>query len=630
MSFKISNKDSIINIGNAYQNNMNDFYRRKMGAHYTSEKYILYVIKPLFLNKLYDEFNNIKASSVDTLDRLKELHNKIASLKFLDPACGCGNFLIITYCELRKLENEILKEIVSIDKTNNEVLQKVSINQFYGIEIEESSYNLARSLMLLIQETMNNETYNHLGIKSNKVTLEDFRSIVCDNALTINWEDVISPHECSYIIGNPPFAGTGTTNNDQKQWLKDLYPPKYRLGGVDFVTAWFIKASDYMLHNTNIKTAFVATNSICQGEQVPTLWNLLLDKGIIINFAYTSFKWTNDTENNANVTCVIVGFSYEDGDKYIYRIDDDTIKRVKNISPYLIDDSTNTIVKKTVKTLNFPLTIKVGNRPNDDGNLLLTYDEFMNEKGKNPGIERFIKKFKGSREIIHGKCRYCIWLNEEDMREWSKFDFINQRVEKCRKFREQSVKTGDAYKLKDVPWSFGQLTSITNPKSALAIPIVSSETRDYIPMDFVTDDTIISNSAFLIPNADLFIFSIVTSRIHMVWMRLTGGRMDTRYRYSKYYTYNTFILPHIDEESKHELVDNANKILEYRANSHKTLAELYDPNTMPIELKSLHSKNDMMVDMLYKKEGFNDDAERLMFLIQEYSSTINSNCVDVF
>ena len=616
--------------GAMFQNAMDPKKRREVGAHYTSEANILKLIKPLFLDSLVQEFEDIKLLKNEKIknQKLYALQDKIASLKFLDPACGCGNFLIITYRELRRLENAILKETLTSALLLQEFGTKVSINQFYGIEIEDWPAEIAHLSMWLMQHVMNQESSELLGKDIPSIPLKESSTIVCNNSLTINWEDVISPHECSYIIGNPPFGGAVTINSEQKQWLKDLYPQKYKVNRADFVTAWFVKASNYMLLNSNIKTAFVATNSICQGQQVAILWGLLIKQGIIINFAYTSFKWTNSAKDKAGITCIIIGFSYVNNvSKIIYKQRDDNSivgYRVNNISPYLIDEPSNTIIPSCSNAISAPLPIMFGNMPNDDGNLLLSYEEALDLKERYPGIDKFIKFFKGSDEIINGKTRCCFWLKDEDRDKWSAYDVINERLNRCKIYRLKSTRS-NTLKLAQKPWLFeGSL----NPKSALVIPGVSSERRKYIPIDFIDDKTIISNAAFIIPNADFLTLSLMLSYMHMVWMKLTSGRLKTDYRYSKDMIYNTFVWPELDDSVKRKLMEVARDIYTCRCLHRKSLAELYDPETMPDDLRDLHIKNDDLVEQAYRAEPFVDDDDRLSFLINLYNKKINDNSKD--
>ena len=610
--------------GAMFQNAMDVDKRRNMGAHYTSEENILKLIKPLFLDDLYAEFDEIDGLVKESTKRTRfmALQNKIASLKFLDPACGCGNFLIITYRELRRLENLILERLFVNEFVLLQDAIKVNINNFYGIEIEDWPAEIAHISMWLMEHVMNQETALKFGTAIPSIPLKSSATIKCANALTTDWNDVIKASECNYIIGNPPFGGAVTTNNKQKEELKSVYPNKYKLNRVDYVSAWFVKASRYMLDNKNIHSAFVSTNSICQGQQVDILWELLLQNGIHINFAYTSFPWTNAATNAATVTCIIVGFSYEKTKQaklFIYDKGNITQKIVKAISPYLIEENTNTIIVSMSNSLSSIKDLKIGNMPNDEGNLLLSYEEGQDLIKQDHAAVKFLKKFMGSDELINGYHRYCLWLTEEQKEEWEKIDFINSRLEKIQAFRQKSTRAGTV-RLAKTPW---RMESNINPDTALVIPLTSSERRLYIPMLFIKNDTIISNLSYILPQADYFDFAILTSRMHMIWMRLTAGKLKTDYRYSRDLTYNTFVWPKIDEVQKQKLTDSAKNILKARYYSKiNSLAELYNPETMPEDLYNAHIQNDALVESLYRDKPFESDEERLSFLLGLYNKRI--------
>lgn len=613
--------------GAMFQNAMDSEKRRNMGAHYTSEENILKLIKPLFLDELYAEFDEIDGIVKESVRyaRFMEFQDKIANLKFLDPACGCGNFLIITYRELRRLENLILERTAVNEFLSVQHAIKVSINNFYGIEIEDWPAEIAHISMWLMEHVMNKETSLKFGITIPSIPLKSSATIKCANALTTDWNDVIKATDCDYVLGNPPFGGTTYTTKEQKEWLKNVYPPKYKMGYADFVTAWFVKASRYMLDNKQMHSAFVATNSICQGEQVATLWGLLIQNGIFINFAYTSFPWTNAATNAATVTCIIVGFSYEKiKHPKLFDLKNEKLitKKVKEISPYLIENNALIYISSQTTSIGAMKPLAKGNQPTDGGNLLLSYEEGKDLEDNHHPAYKFLKKFIGSEELIHGYHRYCLWLTDEQKDEWSKIDFINKHVEACRQYRENSVKTGAAYNVRDIPWKFGQFSAYPNPNSALIIPSVSSERRFYIPMLFVGADTIVSNACFLVPNATYADFAILTSRMHMVWMRLTSGKLESRYRYSRDLTYNTFIWPSLNKSQEQLLTQSAKEILKARYFAKTNLAELYNPETMPSDLHEAHIKNDALVESFYRDKPFEDDDERLAFLLALYNKKV--------
>ena len=625
--------------GALFESTLNPETRRQGGMHYTSVENIHKVIDPLFLNDLKAEFQSILNSKSEASKnrQLERFHHKLASLKFLDPACGSGNFLTETYLSLRRLENDVIRARYSSASLGNDLWNpvKVSIDQFYGIEINDFAVTVARSALWIAESQMVQETCNIVGHELNFFPLESYPSINEANALTTPWEDVLSATECSYIIGNPPFGGTATTSSEQKAWLKAVYPDKYALGGVDFVTAWFVQAAKYMKGSINCHAAFVATNSICQGEQVPTLWGLLLAQGIKINFAYTTFPWDNEATEKANVFCVIVGFSYQQSTaSKLFKSEADgsfATQEVKRISPYLLPvtsslDYSNIFVTSQKQALSAPINLMRGSQPTDGGNLFITDEEYNNLVSSQPKAERFCKHFMGSQELINSTLRKCLWLKEEDRPEWGQYPFITERVEACRQWREAQVQTGDAYKLRDKPWSFREQI---NPESALVIPTVSSARRAYVPMTFISHDTVVSNLCFLLPNASYYHFGILTSRMHMCWMRLTSGRLGLSYRYSRDYTYNTFIWPELTSKQQAALEKLAQQIIDLckqatsAPNSNMTLGKLYNPESMPDKLKQLFAKLDSVVEQAYRPEPFKDDDERLSFLLGLYNKRLN-------
>ena len=650
--------------GAMFQGAMKKDDRRTLGAHYTSEENILKVIRPLFLDKLYSEFEALKVQTeplkeqINSLPELKKARSsskgitisgdfkywsneaikletqrrqvfkdfltRIGKLKFLDPACGCGNFLLISYKELRKLENEVISYIGEGAFGDS----YVNINQFYGIEIEDWPAEIAHVSMWLMQHLMNQETNARFGSNIESIPLKSSATIVTTNALTTDWNAILPAKECSYILGNPPFGGTTFTTAEQKKWLQDCYPPKYKLGYADYVSAWFVKAADYMKHNKNIETGLVATNSICQGEQVNTLWGLLFGQGLKINFAYTSFPWKNDAADNAGVTCVIIGMSYEERENPILIAYDAKTKFsekivCKHISPYLSNCDKPVIIERQCKALSSTLNLVFGNKAADNGYFLFEYAEGQKFLEEYPDAKPFIKKFIGSSELMKSEFRYCLWLTEDKKEEWSKIPGIADRVNKCAEWRSKQTKTGAAYKVSNVPWRFGQMANPSNPETALVIPAVTSENRTYIPMDFIQNNTILNNAAFMLPNATNYDFAILTSRMHMCWMRLTAGRLESRYRYSRDMTFNTFIWPESTESQIEEITNQAKDIRRIRArNSSINLGDLYNPDKMPEDLMQAHNNLDLAVERAYRAEPFKDDEERLSFLLELYSNAV--------
>lgn len=652
--------------GAMFQGAMKKDDRRTLGAHYTSEENILKIVKPLFLDKLYAEFEQLKKDTASLQEKIKALPEmkrarssyegitisgdfrywsneaieletqrrqvfkdflaRIGKMKFLDPACGCGNFLLISYKELRKLENEVLSYINEGSFTDS----YISINQFYGIEIEDWPAEIAHVSMWLMQHLMNQEANQRFGSNIQSIPLKTSATIVTTNALTTDWNAILPAKECSYILGNPPFGGANKLSAEQKEWLKNTYPLNYKVGFADFVTAWFMRSKDYVNLNSKIEVAFVSPNSICQGEQVGTLWDLLLKEKFNINFAYTSFPWSNDAANKAGVTCIIVGFSKNEHKIKKLHVYSPKTKSVdifdcKHISPYLTNSTSSTIIHRENKKINSDLNISFGNMPNDGGNLLFEYTEGQRFLEDYPEAKPFIKKFIGSSELMKSEFRYCLWLTKDTEEEWSKISGIVERVNKCAEWRSKQTKTGAAYKVSNVPWRFGQMANPSNPKSALVVPRVTSENRYYMPMDFIKSDTIVNDAAFMLPDATNYDFAILTSRMHMCWMRLTAGRLKSDYRYSRDMTFNTFVWPNASESQKEEITNLAKQIRRVRARlfgESICLGDMYNPDKMPEDLKEAHNNLDMAVEKAYRAEPFKDDDERLAFLLDLYSEAI--------
>lgn len=648
--------------GAMFQGAMDKAKRRNLGAHYTSEENILKILKPLFLDKLHAEFEQLKKETepmlkeIESIPLLKTKRTKhidmypdnlsmkaieidlkrkkkftdflerIGKMKFLDPACGCGNFLLIAYKELRTLENEVLEYINAGSFTNS----YININQFYGIEIEDWPAEIAHVSMWLMQHLLNQQTNARFGTNIQSIPLQSSVAIANGvNALTTDWNTILPAKECSYVFGNPPFHGVDNKTQEQKQWIKNIYPPKYKIGQVDYASAWFVKSSDYMLSNKNIETAFVATNSICQGEQVKTLWGLLLKQGININFAYSSFPWKNDATDKAGVHCVIVGFSYHRAPQpfigtYIKENQNTVIEECANISPYLTSSSheENFIVSSVSKAISATKNLIKGSQPTDGSNLIFSFQEGSKLLNDHSEIAPFTKKFIGSDELIKGTFRYCLWLKEDKRNEWDQIPIIIDRVEKVKQFRLRSKKK-QTEKKADTPWEFGICATPSNPESALVIPSVTSENRYYIPMDFIKSDRIVANSAFLLPDATDYDFAILTSRMHMCWMRLTSGKLKSDYRYSRNMTFNTFIWPKVSDSQKENIIALAKKIRIIRAkNAPMSLGELYNLDTMPVELHEAHTALDLAVEKAYRPEPFESDEERVLFMWHLYKSAI--------
>ena len=603
--------------GAMFQGVMDTKQRRELGAHYTSEENILKLIKPLFLDELYKEFNKAKTDPT-ALDRF---HDKIAGLKFLDPACGCGNFLIITYRELRLLEIEVLKMKINTAQRELDIshLLKVNVGQFYGIEYEGFPCEIAKVGMWLIDHLMNLEVSDAFGQYFVRLPLKQSATIVHGNALRIDWESVVPKRELSYILGNPPFLGYSNQSDEQKEDILSVYvdgsgKPYKNAGKIDYVATWYYKASKY-LTGTKIRAAFVSTNSITQGEQIAAVWKPLFDLfGIEIDFGYRTFKWSNEAKGKAAVHCVIVGFStWQIGEKVIY--DDDVENLAKNINPYLVD-APNVFMESRKKPLCDVPEMCTGNRPADGGHLIIEDKNLEAFVKADPLSEKYIRRFMGSEEFINNKRRWCLWLVGVAPEHLRKMPEVMKRIALCKKDRENAPDAGRR-KLADKPTLFRE--QISSEIDYIVVPKVSSERRRYIPIGFVSASTIASDLLFLIPNSNLYHFGILTSSVHMTWTRYVCGRLKSDYRYSKDVVYNNFPWPNTTDEQKSQIVRLAQGILDARSiYPENSLAALYDPLTMPLELQKAHRELDRAVMRVY---GFGRDmteAEIVAELMELY------------
>lgn len=628
------NKISPAIFGAMFQGVMDKDQRRELGAHYTSEKNILKLINPLFLDELWLEFERVKLDPV----KLDRFHNKISQMKFLDPACGCGNFLIITYRELRRLEFEILKmklsRMVYAQRTIlNNPLEKeirVSVEMFYGIECEDFPCQIAQVGMWLMDHQMNNIVADHFGLPFVRLPLTESATIVKGNALRLDWEEIVPKCELSYILGNPPFIGARmmAQGGQQKREVEDTFGNIQDVQDLDYVTCWYKKAVQY-IQNTQIEVSFVSTNSICQGSQVPILWNVLLNEyNIHINFAHQTFKWSNEAKGKAAVYCVIVGFSLHNRKKkWLFSYKDAKAEPVENIvpniSPYLLS-GINYFVTAQKKTLCDVPEMKFGSQPRDGGYFILTPEDRDEILTSEPTLDQVIKPYFGANEFIKGKMRYCIWLHNEPFEIIKNSKILKERIASVEKFRlESKAKTTRSYA--KVPAIFAQ---IAHPYTDyLIVPRVSSQNRRYIPIGFMDQNAIASDAVQIVPNATLYHFGVLTSIVHMAWMRVVGGRLKSDYRYSKELVYNTFPWPEVDDRQKAAIEVAAQTVLdERRKYPGANLADLYDPILMKTtSLFEAHQKLDRVVMMAYSY-SFKDSTEancvadlmeRYQYLIKE-------------
>lgn len=595
--------------------------RRELGAHYTSERNILKVIQPLFLDELHEEFNKAKGNKT----KLNALYDKLPTLKFFDPACGCGNFLVIAYREVRRIENDVINELFFKGQAQGGLLDiatlcRVNIGQFYGIEIDEAATHIARVALYITDHQLNLEAANKFGKTRATVPLVTTPHIHCANALRADWNDVIKANECGYVFGNPPFYGKQLQTEGQKLDLEFVANKIKNFGLLDYVCCWYIKAIDY-ISNTKCQVGFVSTNSITQGEQVAVLWGWLLQKGIKINFAHRTFKWGNEGRAVAAVHCVIIGFSLFDAKEkflFVYSDGDDLPSKqlVSQISPYLVDATPMVLEARRIPVSNV-LPIVFGNMANDGGYLFLNEAE-KDEILKNyPNSANFIRRFYGAEEFINNLNRWCLWLTEAKAEEIRAIPPIYKRVEEVRRIRQESNRSA-TNKLASTPYLFGEIRQ-TNSNYVL-IPRHSSEGREYIPIGFLNRDVICGDANCMIPNATLQDFSILTSKMHMAWVRVVCGRIKSDFRYSNTIVYNNFVWArNLDGEKNESLAKTGQAILDARApHKNSSLANLYDPLTMPVELVKAHEANNKAVDKAYDYTGADDDASRVAFLFKKY------------
>ncbi|MBR1858679.1 MAG: class I SAM-dependent DNA methyltransferase [Selenomonadaceae bacterium] len=601
--------------GAVFESTLNPVTRRSGGMHYTSIENIHKVIDPLFINELQNEFNAIlsgKSTARTKRQQLINFQNKLASLKFLDPACGSGNFLTETYLSLRRLENEVLKQImgaeIKLGDLDNPI--KVSINQFYGIEINDFAVAVAKTALWIAESQMMTETSEIVHKDLDFLPLKTSATIVEANALTMDWH-IVTP-SVDYIMGNPPFVGHQWRTSEQVEDMKVVFHDQPKHGKLDYVCAWYKKASAY-IKGTNINCAFVSTNSICQGESVATMWKPLFDAGIIINFAYRSFKWRSESDDMAQVHCVIIGFAYYGGSSKLI-FDGDSIIEASNINGYLLDAPNVFIQSRGSSLQNMPKMTK-GSQPTDGGHLILTPDERDLLIKKYPAAKELVKQYVGADEFINNKLRYCLWLKDVPPNKYSHIKFIMDRLTLVAEARRKSA-TKSVREAANTPYLF---TQIRQPDTDyLVVPRVSSERRKYIPLGYMTKDIICSDRNCIICNATLYIFGILTSSIHNSWMRLVAGRLEMRYDYSPA-VYNNFVWPNPTDKQHKKIEQTAQSILDARnLYPDSSLADLYDERTMPPELRKAHQLNDRAVLDAYAFDHSLTESEIVAELMKLY------------
>lgn len=584
--------------------------RAGLGMHYTSVPNIMKLIRPLFLDELRNEFE--AAKTTNDVKRLRRLLARLGKIKFFDPACGSGNFLIVTYKRIRELEIEIWEALRQLGESELP-MSNISLQQFYGIEIDDFACDTATLSLWLAEHQMNNKFYSAFGVHVDALPLHPSGHIVCGNACRLDWNTICphTPDEEVYIMGNPPYLGSRRQDKEQKADMEILFKENY--GELDYISCWFLSGSNY-IKNTKSKYAFVSTNSICQGLQMSLLWKRIVANNEAINFAYTSFKWSNNARLNAAVTVIIVGVCNEKNinKKIIYN--NEHLKYVKNISPLLINAPT-VFVESAFKPLcNIPV-MNFGNMPADGGKLILSDEERNKIIDLDPKIEQFVKPLIGAEDFINGKKRWCIWLYGHSENEYNGIDEINRRINEVKLIREKSSRP----RLASISHLFAQITQPMGVPFIL-IPRHSSENREYIPIGYFSKNNIAHDSCLVVGTNDISLFAILTSKMHIVWVKTVGGRLETRYRYSAQLCYNTFPFPSINESQKAELEELAQEVLDIRdEHFDMTLGEMYNPETMPDDLKDVHHRLDLAVEHCYQSEPFASDEERLECLFNLYN-----------
>lgn len=586
--------------GAVFESTLNPDTRRKGGMHYTSIENIHKVIDPLFLDDLREELKEIQDITVTKTrkDKLRAFQDKLAHLTFLDPACGSGNFLTETYLSLRRMENDVLRSLTDqmslFGDSKNPI--KVSIGQFYGIEINDFAVTVAKTALWIAESQMMKETTDIIHHEIDFLPLKSYANITAGNALRMDWEDVVPKDKLNYIMGNPPFVGARYMSDEQKNDINNIFAGWKKIGNLDYVSCWYKLACDFM-KETTIRTALVSTNSITQGETVSILWKPLFKKSVHIDFAHRTFRWDSEASSKAHVHCVIIGFSSAPSNKQKKLFDGNQFQLIDNINAYLYDADDFFVENRKQPVCKVP-NIVFGSMPNDGGYLSnYTYEQKMEIISKYKNSEQFFRPIVGSSEFLHNKSRWCLWLKGANPSEIAKIPPIKEAVNSVREIRENSNRASTR-ELANTPTLFGE---IRQPDSDyLLIPRVSSERRKYIPIGFLTPEIIASDACSIVPNASLYHFGILTSNIHNAWMRTVAGRLKSDYRYSGSLVYNNFPWPNPTEAQKAKIEETAQGILDARAMyPDASLADLYDELTMPPELRKAHQDNDRAVMAAY-------------------------------
>lgn len=587
--------------------------RSDLGQHYTSVPNILKTIEPLFLEALKEEADAAQGS----VKKLERLLDRISEIKVFDPACGSGNFLVIAYKELRKLEHAILERLAELDGKHSVLFSesRISIENFYGIEIDDFAVEVAILSLWIAKHQMNAEFKDKFGVSIPLIPLKESGRIQAGNATRVDWNEVC-PNDGGeiYLISNPPYAGSKTQTREQKDDYSYVFGKRPFSKNLDYIALWFIKGADF-IEATRSQLAFVTTNSVAQGEHVWLMFPMIFDKGIEIGFAYTSFKWENNAKRNAGVTVAVIGLrNRSNTPKFIYT--DDVQIAARNINGYLADGA-NVVMERRNRPLGAARPDMVfGSMPRDGGGLILSPDERLQMITHDSRAERFIKRYMGSAEAINDGERYCLWIRDREVSNAREIPAIGDRLDRVVEARSQS-KAGSTASFAAQPHRFVQISY--KPTDSIIVPSVSSARREYIPIGYLGPDTVISNAAFAVYDAEPWLFSLLTSKIHMAWTAAVGGQLKTDYRYSNTIVYNNFPVPPLSDEMKEKLTVVALRVLDVREyHCENTLAELYDPDKMPDDLREAHAEVDALVDSLYAKKLYETDEQRLSDLFAMY------------
>lgn len=598
--------------------------RSKMGIHYTSVSNIMKVIEPLFLNDLYEEFDKCN----DNINKLKKLQVRLSRIKFFDPACGSGNFLIITYKEIRELEIEILKCIRELEGRSDsgmmglfdESHSAIRLDQFYGIECDDFAHEMAILSLWLVEHQMNRVFETEFGYTAPTLPLKQSGRIVSGNATRIDWDLVCPTNGLDevFIIGNPPYLGGKKLSKEQsKDMDKAGLEDRKQL---DYIGCWFFKAADF-IDGKNASFSFVTTSSVCQGEQAYLLWEYMFNKGLSIGFIYKPFEWKNNAKDNAGVWCTIVGLFKEQAPRKKIIFSENNLSIVKNISPYFMEGDNFAVQSKSKASNNLPVMC-MGSNPVDGKHLILTLEEYNGIVNVNPEAKKYLRRYMGGNDFLQGTKRFCIWISDADVADALKVDAIKKRVERCKEYRENAGR--DAKKVAIYPHRFCYRTH--KESMAIIYPNTSASSRAYLPAGYVDESTIINKEAFAVYDAEPYVLAILSSTLHRVWLATVGGRLGAGFRYSVKMVYNTFPLPHLSKSHKEYLNELAFELLELRENYPRmSIAELYEIKTMPIDLMDCHKKIDEFLETLYQSKSFDSDELRAKHLLKLHISKETNN-----